>query len=123
MKLLMCPLAVQSIPSPEGLPRAIVAIPHGSQILHLGTLIENGPVGMFVLAPEREIDPATKKEKAYAAAELSKIEFVIGVPGAVLKGDYILRAPVRTADGLVFLFEKKDARSTGLLLPRGVRPS
>lgn len=108
MRIMAFPLEAQEVASQEGFQRATVWIPNESQILHLGTAYPSQVIALFALAPPPPKAP-DGTEVAYDKSDLVHLEFIVAVPGADIPPGYVLRAPVRTEGGLIFLFEKKHS--------------
>lgn len=106
-------LEAQEITTPEGLRRALVAIPQNSKVLHLGIVPSTDIVAVYALTAPPPHDE-NGGQKPYPPESLSIMEFIVAVPGQQIPKGYTFRAPVRTKDGgLIFLFEKD--RSSGII--------
>lgn len=118
--ILRCPLVPQEAPSQEGYMRAMVSVPLGAGIIFLGSEPPNNEICLWVATPLRPVDPATGQPKAFAPNETQLIEFIIVSSGAVLDPEeYVLRTPVRTDQGMIFLWEKKPKGRSGILVAPG----
>jgi len=118
MIMLNFPLEALQTIAADKLPRVRVAFPQGSQILHLGSGGPEFPVCLSVLAPIRPKN-ADGTIKELQPHEIAVMEFAVVTPGDVVPEGYIFRAPVRTPQGLIFLFEKKMT-GPSILVPPGV---
>jgi hypothetical protein len=109
------PLEQQTVAAPDGLPRAIVTLPAGAEVIYLGCLYPSSVVGCVALCPVPE-PPAPGMAPQFK--DLHRMEFLIAIPGNVLPPEYKFRAAVKTrtpppqegappGEGLVFLFEKQ----------------
>lgn len=122
MILLRCVLEGQEIPSIEGYQRALVSVPKEATILHLGSEPPANHICLFVLTPMRDPDPTDGLPKPYEPNEVNLLEFIIvgaGTPIAI--ENYVYRCPVRTDQGLIFLFQKNPGKGSGLIVVPGAR--
>lgn len=117
------PLEPQKIQEPDGLPRAVVAVPAGSVIMYLGVLFPTDIVGVVALVPVSE------ETMAPDLREMNRMEFLVATPSNVIPDGFKFRAPVKTKmppaveggppqEGLIFLFEK-EAPKLMIVTPGG----